>query len=129
MAKYKEKWQNFDDATLIGYIDTENGMEIPIAADNVDYQAILAWIAGGNTPDPAYTQAEIDALTAEQTAYETTQTEAADEINLGVLAGKTYAQVDTYMDNNVTDLASAREVLKKLARIVLAIIKKLELET
>jgi hypothetical protein len=128
MAKYKEIWQAFDNATLISYLDTDTGAQIPIEPTNIDYQAILAWIADGNTPDPAYTQAEIDALTAAATAHETTQTEAANEINLSVLAGKTYAQVDTYMDNHVSDLASAREVLKKLARIVLAIIKKLELE-
>jgi hypothetical protein len=126
MARYKEQWENFADDTVIGYIDTDYAAGarcLPAVS-----QEVTGWIADGNTPDPAYTQAEIDALTAAQTAYETAQTEAANEINLSVLAGKTYDQVDTYMDNHVSDLASAREVLKKLARIVLAIIKKLELE-
>jgi hypothetical protein len=31
--------------------------------------------------------------------------------------------VDTYINNNVTDLASAREFLKKLGKIVLALLK------
>ena len=28
------------------------------------------------------------------------------------------AQIDTYIENNVTDLASAKDVLKKLAKLV-----------
>lgn len=129
MAKYKECWESPIDSTIIGYLDTEAGCIIPIDAGNKDYQAVLAWIAEENTPDPAYTQTEIDAYTAAQTAAETTQTEADNEISLGVLADKTYAQVDTYIDNNITDMASAKEVIAHLARIVLAIIKKLDLES
>ena len=33
--------------------------------------------------------------------------------------GLTPAQIDTYIDNNVVDLASAREALKKIAKITL----------
>jgi hypothetical protein len=39
------------------------------------------------------------------------------------LAGLTYSQVETYIMNNVTDLASARTYLIKLSKVVLAIIK------
>lgn len=35
----------------------------------------------------------------------------------------TYAQLDTYIDNNVTSLASAKTYLKKLSKVVLAILK------
>jgi hypothetical protein len=28
-------------------------MLIPIATDNIDYQAYLKWVAEGNTPEPA----------------------------------------------------------------------------
>lgn len=64
MAKYKEQWQSIIDSTLTGYLDTDIGAYIPIAASNKDYQAVLAWIGQGNTPDPAYTQTEIDAYQA-----------------------------------------------------------------
>ena len=30
-----------------------SGMSIPIASDNTDYQAYLAWVSQGNTPLPA----------------------------------------------------------------------------
>ena len=40
-----------------------------------------------------------------------------------ILYDITYANVDTYINNNVTDLASARVFLKKLGKIVLALLK------
>jgi hypothetical protein len=42
------------------------------------------------------------------------------EINI-ILETLTYNQVDVYIDNNVTDLASAKEFLKKLSKVVLCI--------
>ena len=35
-----------------------------------------------------------------------------------VFFNATMAQIDTYIENNVTDLASAKDVLKKLAKLV-----------
>jgi hypothetical protein len=32
---------------------TTDGAQIPIAEENADYQAYLAWIGAGNLPDPA----------------------------------------------------------------------------
>jgi len=49
---------------------------------------------------------------------------AQTELSLSAIAGMTYAQVDNYIDANVTDLASARAFLKKLARVVMAIRNK-----
>ena len=49
---------------------------------------------------------------------------AKSELSLSKIAGMTYAQVDNYIDANVTDLASARAFLKKLARVVMAMLKR-----
>lgn len=65
MAKYKENWQDILDSTVIGYTDIETGANIPLSEANIDYQVVMAWIGEGNTPDPAYTQTEIDAYQAQ----------------------------------------------------------------
>ena len=51
------------------------------------------------------------------------QQDAKAEIALSGLANKTYAQVQTYVETQVTDLASAKVVLKKMATVMLAILK------
>ena len=56
----------------------------------------------------------------------TQHSDAKSELKLSAIANKTYAQVDAYIDANVTDLASARAFLKKLTRVVLAILKRTE---
>ena len=55
------------------------------------------------------------------------QTDAKAQIALSDLANKTYAQVQDYVDTNVTDLASAKVVLKKMANIILALLKERDL--
>ena len=42
------------------------------------------------------------------------------------LADKTYADIDNYIDANVTDLQSAKAFLKQLSRIVLAITRMMD---
>ena len=77
----------------------------------------------------------IDALTTPQEVRDYTPTEpdydaiatkqqsAISEMLTSQFAGKTYAQIEAYVENTVTDLASAKEVLKKMAKIILALIK------
>ena len=52
------------------------------------------------------------------------QADAKAQMIASDLANKTYAQVDTYIDTNVTDLASAKTVMKKMAKVTLAILKR-----
>ena len=51
---------------------------------------------------------------------------ANNEIGLSAISGMTYAQLDTYIDENVTNLAEAKQYLKKLSKVVLAIVKWLD---
>ena len=51
------------------------------------------------------------------------------QIALSDLANKTYAQIQTYIDTTVTDLASAKVVLGKMANITLALLKERDLSS
>ena len=57
------------------------------------------------------------------------QTDAKAQIALSDLANKTYAQIQTYIDNQITDLASAKVVLGKMANIILALLKERDLSS
>ena len=54
---------------------------------------------------------------------ETTYNAAVEAIQQSPISNITYAQLNTYIDNNVTDLASIKAYLKKLSKVVLAILK------
>ena len=57
------------------------------------------------------------------------QADARAQIALSDLANKTYSQIATYINNQVTDLASAKVVLKKLALVSLALLKERDLSS
>ena len=50
--------------------------------------------------------------------------DAEGNIDLSGIADMTYEELDTYIDNNVTNLAEAKTYLKKLSKVVLAMLKK-----
>jgi hypothetical protein len=52
MAKYKVKGD--------GVYDTARERQIPNMPGNKDWRAYKEWLAAGNTPDPEFTQAELD---------------------------------------------------------------------
>ena len=55
---------------FIGNITRDSdGATIPIDANNIDYQAYLAWIAAGNTPQP-YEPDPVDVLVSYEAAIE-----------------------------------------------------------
>jgi len=51
-----------------------------------------------------------------------------DAFKLSKLCGLTQAQLETYIDNNVGNLAQAKEFLKKLAAVVLYLVKQTKLD-
>lgn len=50
--------------------------------------------------------------------------ELADETAASPLNGITFAQVDTFVENNVTDLTSAKDILKKFGKAILLVNKR-----
>jgi len=54
----------------------------------------------------------------------TQYSDAKGKISLSGIADMTYAELDTYINNNVTNLAEAKQYLKKLSKVVLAMLKK-----
>jgi len=49
-------------------------------------------------------------------------------VKTSFLNGLTIAQAETYIDDNVTDLASAKVVLKKMAKLILVLCQKANLQ-
>lgn len=50
-------------------------------------------------------------------------TDAKNALDNSTLTSLTYAQLDTYITNNITDIASAKAYLKKLSNVVLVLVK------
>ena len=101
-----------------------DGAFIPAEPSNADYQKYLAWVAGGNTPDPVDppTQAELDAI-AQAQANDVAKAEAKADNVVQYLRDHTPAECEAYVQAQVTDLASARQMLKKFA-VVLCVLAK-----
>lgn len=88
-----------------------------------EWPAYRAWLRDGNVPDPMPapvvvppTQAVIDAL-AELEAREAMRNALKADSVVQYLRTHTPAECAAYVNSNVTDLASAKNVLSKLAMI------------
>lgn len=95
-----------------------DGARIPRDPSNLDYVAFLTWQAQGNTPQaadppPPPTQDMLDVQAANTYA------------KLVALRNMTPAQVMTYIDANVNNLAEARDALKTLAIAVSILARRL----
>lgn len=83
--------------------------------DNIDYQKYLEWVAEGNTPEPQYTQGELD-------IKEALDTKLANIKNIIDTNLPSYSQVQTAIDN-IGNLDEAKVFLKKLAAVIYVYIK------
>ena len=86
----------------------DDGAVIPINVENKDYEDFLDWVAKGNTPlpkdpPPPPTQDELDAQASRNYA------------KLAALRAMTPAQVSSWVDANINNLADAKDALKTLA--------------
>lgn len=80
-----------------------------------DRIAFDRWIAQGNAPDPFVEDATVAAAKARQA---TLDADAARADLLTRLRSATPAQLNAYVDAQVTDLASARTMLKRILLVL-----------
>lgn len=92
-----------------------DGAFIPNDPKNVDRQKYQTWLSAGNIPDPYVEDPEEAARKIRREAFDadTTRQEL-----LAQLQASTPAQINTYVNNQVTDLASARTLLKKILLVI-----------
>ncbi len=94
--------------------DSEKNISTPLIPGNRYYEEYSAWVAAGNTPDP------IPPLSAEEQARIARAAAAMDWVtNAPTLATITPEEAETWIENGVTDLASAKAALKKLAKALI----------
>jgi hypothetical protein len=107
-------WQFVDSQGAIVKRLTAAGLDSRLVSD----PEVKAWVQAGNTitpadPPPPPTQTDLD--TAAAKAYP----------KLQALASWTPAQVQTWCDANITDVASARDAIKTLAIAVGVLFRRL----
>ena len=71
-------------------------------------------------------EADVGDWTPDEVATKLEDSRAA--IGLANIADMTYAELDAYIQDNVTNLAEAKQYLKKLSKVVLAMLKQQNLE-
>lgn len=83
--------------------------------------------------EPPITKAKIKAAIRGSQSDDTEIANVASELTaaqqkLRKLSQRSYSQIDNYIENNVTNLTSAKAVMKIMAKAIIAITKQLDLE-
>ena len=100
------------------------GADLSETAGDTELEKMLAWIAAGHiNPDGEV----VEKVTWKDT-WNPKKVQAETDMPQSVLYNKTNAQIETYLDNNVTDLASVKQALKLLAIEVRNIVRRQEWE-
>lgn len=111
MAEYKLGLGN------TGVIRKADNTFIPEDEGNADYQAFLAWLQAGNTPDPAETAEEISARLGqaqEVAGQQTLQTDLKLNTVFATLKAATPAQISTFVDNQFAAFTVQQKAVMKL---------------
>lgn len=102
-------------------IRLSDGASVPTnEPGNADCRAYTEWLKQGNTPEP-YVPTPPWPSEAREEAFVNDPDRA---ILVERLRNATPAQIKTYITNNVTNLAQAREMLIKLALVVAILIRR-----
>ena len=123
-----ERFVKSRDKTQFAYNIHEVTIEDPASTPRTAYEYNYIEIEGEVTKAKIVaamhdTELEVvEEFTADE--VESQYKDSKDTIDLSDISGITYKQLDTYIENNVTDLSSARIYLKKLSKVVLAMLKR-----
>ena len=109
-----------------GVMRLSDSSSIPSDEKNKDWRKYQEWIAEGNTPLPADppTPEEL-AAEAERQALIAAKAKAKADTVVQYLRDHTVAECVQYVETNVTDLASAKAFLKKVAAVLSVLSKEM----
>lgn len=102
------------------YVTVNGIVEVPVLSDNIEYQQVIAWEAEGNTIEPEFTQAELDAQAAKAVIDAADAQEAATvkaDAAVQAFLDLKPSGISSWLDENIAD-PETRKALKHIARVL-----------